>query len=57
MCLLHSRLGLWRAIAFDMHKSVYERDLKLYLLATQRGRGGQGRDLAEGARELFCGFD
>ena len=35
----------------------YERDLKLDLLATQRGRGGQGRDLVEGARELLCGFD
>ena len=34
-----------------------ERDLKLDLLATQRGSAGQGRDLVEGARELLDGFD
>src|SRR5262249_36608977 len=32
---------------FDMDERGYERDLKLDLLATQRGRGGQGRDLIE----------
>ena len=35
-----------------MHESVDERDLKLDLLTAQRGRGRQGRDLAEGTREL-----
>jgi hypothetical protein len=39
-----------------MEKRVYERDLKLDLLAPQRGSGGQGRNLGKGARELFCGF-
>ena len=41
-CPLRSRLGFRRGIAFDMHEWGYERDLKLDLLATQRGRGGQG---------------
>ena len=36
---------------------VYERDLKLDLLATQRGRGGQGRDLVKRTCELLCGFN
>ena len=31
---------------------VDQRDLKLDLLATQRRRAGQGRDLIEGAGEL-----
>ena len=35
----------------------YERDLKLDLFATQRGRGGQCRYLVEGAGELFGSFD
>ena len=56
-CPLHSRLGFRRRIAFDMDEWSYERDLKLDLLATQRGRGGQGRDLVEGARELLYGFN
>ena len=56
-CLLHSRFGFRRSIAFDMDERGYERDLKLDLLATQRGRGGQGRDLVERARELLYGFD
>ena len=34
-----------------------ERDLKLDLLATQRRRAGQGRDLIEGPGELGRGFD
>ena len=55
-CPLRSRLGFWRGIALDMDKWVYERDLKLDLLATQRGSGGQGRNLGEGARELLCGL-
>ena len=40
-----------------MDEGGYERDLKLDLLATQRGCGGQGRDLIECAGELLCGFD
>ena len=56
-CPLRSRLGFRRSIPFDMHEWGYERDLKLDLLATQRGRGGQGRDLVERARELLYGFD
>ena len=56
-CPLHSRLGFRRRIAFDMEEWIYKRDLKLDLLATQRGRRGQVRDLAEGARELLYGFN
>ena len=56
-CPLHGRFGFRRGIPFDMDEGVYERDLKLDLLATQRGRGGQGRDLVKGARELLGGFD
>ena len=55
--LLHSRLGFRRRIPFDVHERGYERDLKLDLLATQRRRGGQGRDLVKCARELLYGFD
>ena len=56
-CPLRSRLGFRRSIPFDMDEWGYERDLKLDLLATQRGRGGQGRDLVKGTRELLYGFD
>ncbi len=56
-CLLRSRLGFGGGIAFDMHEWGDERDLKLDLLATQRRRAGQGRDLIEGAGELGRGFD
>ena len=56
-CLLRSRLGFGGGIAFDMDEWGYERDLKLDLLATQRRRAGQGRDLLEGAGELGRGFD
>ena len=48
-CPLRSRLGFRRSIPFDMDEWGYERDLKLDLFATQRGRGGQGRDLVERA--------
>ena len=41
-CPLRSRFGFWRRIAFDVDQRRYERDLKLDLLATQRGRAGQG---------------
>ena len=52
-CPLRSRLGLLSSTPFDMDERGYERDLKLNLLATQRGRGGQGRDLGKptGKRE------
>ena len=40
-----------------MHERADQRDLKLDLLATQRRRTGQGRDLIEGAGELGRGFD
>jgi hypothetical protein len=42
---------------FEGYQWGYERDLKLDPFVTQRGSGGQGRDLVEGARELLCGFD
>ena len=51
-CALRSHLSFLCSITFDMHESVDERDLKLDLLTAQRGRGRQGRDLAEGTREL-----
>jgi hypothetical protein len=35
-----------------MHEWIDERELKLDLLATQRRRARQGRDLVEGAGEL-----
>ena len=43
---LRSRLGFRRGVSFDMDERAYERDLQLDLLATQRGRGGQSRDLS-----------
>ena len=55
--LLHRRFGFRRGIAFHVEERSYEGDLKLDLLTTQRGRGGQDRDLVEGARELRCRFD
>ena len=56
-CLLRSRLGFWGGIPFDMDEWGDECDLKLDLLATQRGRAGQGRDLVKRAGELGRGFD
>jgi hypothetical protein len=43
------RLGFRRCLSSDVHEWGYQRDLKLDLLATQRGRGGQRRDLGERA--------
>jgi hypothetical protein len=40
-----------------VHQGVGKRDLQLDLLATQRGRGGHGRNLVERSRDLLCGFD
>ena len=40
-----------------MEEGSYECDLKIDLLATQRGSAGQGRDLVEGARELSNRFE
>ena len=54
---LRSRLGFRRSIPFDVHERGYERDLKLDLLATQRGSAGQSRDLIEGAGELLYSFN
>ena len=54
---LRSRLGFRRGKPSDVAERGYEHDLKPYLLATQRRRGRQGRDLAEGPRELIYGFD
>jgi hypothetical protein len=53
-CLLRSRFGFSGGIAFDVDEWGYERDLKLDLLATQRRRAGQGRDLLNdsGARPV-----
>src|ERR1700732_3587529 len=51
-CLLRSRLGFGGGIALDMDEWGYEPDLKLDLLAKQRRRAGQSRDLLEGPGEL-----
>jgi len=56
-CLLQCFLSFGRSIAFDVHERGYERDLKLNLLATQRWRRGQGRDLDNRSRILLGGFD
>jgi hypothetical protein len=56
-CLLRSRPGFGGSIAFDVDEWGDQRDLKLDLLAAQRRRAGQGRDLVEGAGELGRGFD
>ena len=55
--LSHGRLGFGRAISFDMHERVQERDLQNDLLAPQVGRAGQGRDLRQGLAKLSGGFD
>src|SRR5207344_815869 len=46
-----------RGVSFDVNEWCYERDLKVDLVATQRGSTGQRRDLAECTRELLCCFD
>jgi hypothetical protein len=56
-CPLHGCLGFLGGIAFDREEWGYERDLKLDLFATQRGRGGQGRNLVERKRDLLYGFN
>ena len=45
------------AYPFDMDERGYQRDLKLDLLAAQRRRGRQRRDLIKRARELLYGFN
>src|SRR5262249_5496291 len=40
-----------------MDERIDQSDLKLDLLAPQRGRTRQGRNMVESAGELFCGFD
>ena len=54
---LSSGLRFRRSITFDMEERGYERDLKFDLFATQRRRGRQGRNLAEGTGELLGSFD
>src|SRR6202790_4250279 len=39
-----------------MEERVHERYLKINLLSTKCGGGGQGRDLIESAPKLLCGF-
>src|SRR5262249_39135534 len=51
-CLIERSLSLRGRIAFGVHQSVHERDLKLYLLAAQDGRTGQGRNLSKRAIQL-----
>ena len=52
MSALGSRLGFRSGVPFHMDEWGYERDLKPDLLATQRGRGGQGRYLVNCAGKL-----
>ena len=54
---LHGRFGFRRSPSFDVDERGDERYLKIDLHAAQRGRAGQGRDLVEGALELFNGLD
>ena len=56
-CPFCSRLSFRRGVPFDMHDWGYERDLKLDLLATQRRRRGQSRDLVEAVYDLSGRFD
>ena len=56
-CPLYCRPGFRRRVASDMEEWGYECNLKLDFLATQSGRGGQGRDLVERTLELFRGFN
>src|SRR5215472_4403375 len=56
-CSLHGCLGFLSAIALDREEWGYECNLELDLFATQRGRGGQGRDLVERKCELLYGFN
>jgi hypothetical protein len=44
------------ALAFQMHQRVHQINLKLDLLATQLGSGGQGRNLVEGTGEMSRRF-
>ena len=50
-------LGLRSAISFDVHQGVYERNLKLDLLAAQRRRTRQSGDLVKCSGKLGCSFD
>jgi len=55
--LLDGRLGFRRSKPFNVNKRVYERDLKLDLLATQPGSAGQDRKQCKGTRELLSSFN
>jgi hypothetical protein len=48
--------GFGRSISFDMEQRCYEGDLKPDLLSSQRGRGGQCRDLVSSLRDLLHGL-
>src|SRR5262249_41130369 len=56
VCPLRSRPGLLRGEPLDVAEWGYERDLELDLLATQRGRRGEGRHLGQRTCELLNGF-
>ena len=56
-CPFDSRPGFGGGTPFDMHEWGYECDLNFDLLAAQRRRAWQGRDLIEGPSELGRGFD
>ena len=57
LCPFHGSRGFLRSIAFDMEQWSYERDLKPDLIATQRRRARQARNLGKGTSELLHGFD
>ena len=46
-CSLRGRLAFRRRKPFDMHKWVYQCNLKLDFLAAKGRRAGQGRDLTK----------
>src|SRR6516162_2531680 len=55
-CPLRGHLAFRRRKPFDMHKWVYQCNLKLDFLATKGGRAGQGRDLTKRTCELLDGL-
>src|SRR6516162_2606754 len=55
-CSLRGRLAFRRRKPFDMHKWVYQCNLKLDFFATKGRRAGQGRDLTKRTCELLDGL-
>ncbi len=51
------RFGFWCGVPFYVHEWGNERDLKIDLLAPERGRAGQRGDLIQRVRKLRCGFN